>query len=344
VCDLTPQARTILEAMASASKRRDRQVVRILGILGALLAGGRPSVRELARRFGTRRETIYRDLRALEDAGYPVVGDEDGHLSRPHLLTDGKRTPQVRFTPEELNALDWAAAQASAGPFSDALDGARQKLQAIAAALGQEAMVVAGVTDSWGPTAPPTAPEVLLRLAEAILRQRTCMVTYRTPDATEPKTYAYHPYRLLNVAGAFYCVGKVPPHSPLTTLAVHRIAAIEMLSDSFIIDPALDLNRHREEAFGVVWEEPVRVVLRFRADQAPYVAERQWHPSQELKRLPDGSLELTFSAGGSFEIRRWILGWGDAVEVIAPVTLREDVRHLLSRAGTFYESSRDPRP
>ena len=70
--------------------------------------------------------------------------------------------------------------------------------------------------------------------------------------------------------------------------------------------------------------------LRFRADQAPYVVERQWHPSQELKWLPDGRLELTFRAGGTYEIRRWILGWGDAVEVIAPKPLREDVHGILS--------------
>ena len=323
--------------MSSGSKRRDRQVVRILGILGALLGGGRPSVREMARRFGTRRETIYRDLRALEDAGYAVVGDEGGHLSRPQLLTDGKRTPQVRFTPEEISALDWAVAQARTGPLSEALDGARQKLQAISAALGQEAAGVAGVTDSWGPTVPPTAPEVLLHLAEAILRRRTCRVTYRTPDATEPKTYAYHPYRLLNVAGAFYCVGKVPPHGGLTTLAAHRVGAIELLSDTFMVDAAVDLNRLREEAFGVVWEEPVRVVLRFRADQAPYVAERQWQPSQELQWLPDGRVELTFKAGGSFEITRWILGWGDAVEVIAPDEVRRQIQQILRSATAFYE-------
>ena len=53
--------------------RRDRQVVRILGILKTLLEGGRPTVYELAARFKTRRETIYRDLRALQDVGYPKV-------------------------------------------------------------------------------------------------------------------------------------------------------------------------------------------------------------------------------------------------------------------------------
>jgi predicted DNA-binding transcriptional regulator YafY len=322
--------------MASESKRRDRQVVRVIGILDALLHGTGASVHDFARRFGTRRETIYRDLRTLEDAGYAVVGDNDGHLSRPHLL-DGRRTPQVRFTPDELTALDWAAAQATAGPFSEALDGARQKLQAMSAALGKESVGVAEVTDSWGPPTPATAPAVLLRLAEGILRRRACMVTYRTPESPEVKTYPYHPYRLLNIAGALYCVGKVPPHGNLTTLATHRIAAIELMADSFAVDQALDLNRYRQEAFGVVWEEPEKVVLRFRADQAPYVAERQWHPSQQLNWLPEGGLELTFSAGGTFEIVRWILGWGDAVEVIEPRQLRQHVQKILAASLVNYE-------
>jgi predicted DNA-binding transcriptional regulator YafY len=276
----------------------------------------------------------------LEDAGYPVVGDDDGHLSRPQLL-DGRRTPQVRFTPEELNALDWAAAQGMTGPFAKALDGARQKLQVMSATLGQEAVGVAEVTDYWGPTAPPTAPEVLIQLAEAILRRRACMVTYRTPDSVEPKTYTY-PYRLLNIAGAFYCVGKLPPHDSLTTLATHRIVAIQLQDEEFEVDPGFDPDRHRREAFGVVWEEPTTVVLRFRADQAPYVAERQWHPSQELKWLPDRSLELSFRAGGAFEITRWILGWGDAVEVISPASIRQDLRRVLSRATALYQNSGRP--
>lgn len=63
-------------------------------------------------------------------------------------------------------------------------------------------------------------------------------------------------------------------------------------------------------------------------DQAPYVAERQWHPSQRLKWLADGSLELSFKAGGAFEIIRWVLGWGDAVAVLRPETLRKHIKEL----------------
>src|SRR6266498_656539 len=249
--------------MPSNSKRRDRQVVRILGILGALLDGARPSVHDLARKFGTRRETIYRDLRALEDAGYPLIGDDGGRLSRPQLLTGGRRFPQIRFTPEELNALDWLAAQANAGPFAEALNGARHKLHAMSASAGQE-QTVAGVTDTWGASVPPTATEVLLALAEAILRRRSCRVEYQSPSSANPKVYEYHPYRLLSVAGALYCIGKVPPHDNLTTLATHRIHKLCLQNGNFEIDPAFDAERFRQESFGIIRENPVTVVLRFR--------------------------------------------------------------------------------
>lgn len=78
----------------------------MLWLLRALGEGSQVSVSELARRFGTRRETIYRDLRTLEDLGYPIQGDENGRLSRPRLL-DGKRAgkAELRLTNDECSAL-----------------------------------------------------------------------------------------------------------------------------------------------------------------------------------------------------------------------------------------------
>jgi predicted DNA-binding transcriptional regulator YafY len=37
-----------------------------------------------------------------------------------------------------------------------------------------------------------------------------------------------------------------------------------------------------------------------------------------------------------FEIRRWILGWGDAVEVISPEPLRSEIAGLLKSAVSAY--------
>lgn len=97
--------------MGSArATRRDRQVVRILGILKILTEGGRPTVHSLAARFRVRRETIYRDLHAIEAIGYPLAGDEAGHLSRPHFAPDLRPTmPPLLLSRQELAALVWAA-------------------------------------------------------------------------------------------------------------------------------------------------------------------------------------------------------------------------------------------
>jgi len=326
------------------SKRRDRQVVRIVGILGVLFDGGQPTIRSLASRFGTRRETIHRDLRALEDAGYPVCGDELGRLSHPRLLPEACRNaPHLRLSDQEIAALLWAS-QRSAGesPFKEALSAAAAKLRAMAreehvAGIGAVLTEGGGGAKDYGPHR-----ETILHLVEAILRRGRCEVEYQSPAADAPKAYSYDPYRLLSVAGGLYCVGKVPPHDNLTTLAVDRVRTLRVTDAKFQVDPAFDADRYRRESFGVVWEKPMDVTIRFSADQAPYVRERIWHPTQRIRDLPDGRLDLTFHAGGQFEIARWVLGWGDAAEVLAPRILRQEVKRLLISAARIYEARPQP--
>jgi predicted DNA-binding transcriptional regulator YafY len=135
-------------------------------------------------------------------------------------------------------------------------------------------------------------------------------------------------------------LGRVPAYSRFITLAVERIRELRLTDNPFVIDATFDPEPYSNEAFGVIWEKPMTVVLRFRSDQAPYVAEREWHPSQTLKTLRDGRVEMTFHAGGTYEIVRWILGWGDAVEVLRPSRLRNEVAQILQNAAGCYLATR----
>ena len=93
----------------------------------------------------------------------------------------------------------------------------------------------------------------------------------------------------------------------------------------------------RRETICLVWEKPMTVVVRFRADQAPYVREREWHSSQRIKELPKGRLELRLKLENLPEIERWILGWGVHAEVLEPADLRKVVRAALRGALRHYE-------
>lgn len=323
----------------SSASRRDRQIVRILGILDLMLQGGQFSVHQLAAKFGTRRETIYRDLRAIQDAGYPLCGDEFGRLSHPRLVCAARRpAPHLRLSDEEIAALLWAVAQTSArSPFRQSLRTASTKLRAMASQEQAAAIDHVVVESGWGFKDYAPHRQTILMLVEAILKRRRLEVVYRSPSAPAAKTYPYDPYCLLSAGGGLYCLGRVPHHEEVITLAVDRIQRLEITEGSFEVDPSFDPNRHRRESFGVAWEKPMDVTVRFSAGQAPYVRERLWHPTQTLRDLPDGGVELTFKAGGTFEIIRWILGWGDAAEVLSPPTLREQLRQILASARANYD-------
>jgi predicted DNA-binding transcriptional regulator YafY len=178
----------------------------------------------------------------------------------------------------------------------------------------------------------------IARLIEAILRKRRCLVEYQAPARLAPKTYDFDPYRMLFVGGGLYAVGLVPTHAGTTTLAIDRLLSVILSNSEFEVDSDFDPRKCRQDAFGVSWQDPIDVVLHFRPDQAPYVRERMWHPSQELTDLPDGGVRLTFRAGGPFEIRRWILSWGDAVEVASPADLRDQIKQILRSAAAGYSN------
>ena len=82
------------------------------------------------------------------------------------------------------------------------------------------------------------------------------------------------------------------------------------------------------------------MVLRFEPAVAARVREATWHPSQVVRELGDGSLEWRARIAGTIEIRLWILSWGDEVEVLEPVALRDDVAATHARAAARYAGAR----
>ncbi len=72
-------------------------------------------------------------------------------------------------------------------------------------------------------------------------------------------------------------------------------------------------------------EKPMKIWLLFEPKLAVYISERQWHPSQTLKKRPDGRVELRMETTGRKELGRWVLSWMPDVRVLAPRSLRDRI-------------------
>ena len=81
---------------------------------------------------------------------------------------------------------------------------------------------------------------------------------------------------------------------------------------------SFSLQAYAQNSFGVFQEEPFAVVWKFSPKVAADAAEYQFHPSQQLEQQDDGSLIVSFFAGGRREMDWHLYTWGKEVEVLEP--------------------------
>ena len=323
--------------------RRSRQVIRLLGLLKALQQGERLHVEQIAARFRVRRETVYRDLRALEEIGFPVVGDIHGVKSRPGLPPDFSTTSvPIPFSPSELLALAFAASATDHLAGTPLRDGLQTALEKVRTHLPGPALDhLALTTPLFGPYRKGAKSYkahrgTIATLCQAMVERHRCLVEYQSPQRDTPSRFRLDPYRLFEFQGGLYMFAYVPAHKAVITLAVERIKSLTLTEEPFTVIKGFSFEALRDQAFGVTSEQPMNVVVRFRKYRAPYIRERIWHPTQKLTELRNGDLRLSFRAGGAVEILRWVLSWGSGATVLQPKALRQWVTEELRTTSRLY--------
>ncbi|WP_431633371.1 helix-turn-helix transcriptional regulator [Alkalinema pantanalense] len=177
-------------------------------------------------------------------------------------------------------------------------------------------------------------PEVWQQLEDACRSQKSVEMTYYTASSNSTAERKLDPYLLHIYRGTNpYVIGFCHRRQEVRWFRVDRIRKLVVLPESFVPDPSFDARDHLEmifqhEAGGV----PRSVAIWFDAATAPYIRERRWHPSQELKEHDDGSVTLCMTVRGMNDMKRWVLGYGRGAKVESPPELvemvREEIEHM----------------
>ena len=72
--------------------------------------------------------------------------------------------------------------------------------------------------------------------------------------------------------------------------------------------------------------------------------ERPLSNGHRLEEQPDGRMLLTATVVDSSELRWWLLGFGDQVEVLAPASIREEMARIARRMVRHYGDCDDGAP
>lgn len=171
---------------------------------------------------------------------------------------------------------------------------------------------------------PLVEPEVLDTIRHALKASRKIVLTYRRRRTNEVRDRLVHPYGFLH-GHRHYLVAWHEEASTIALFSMANIMGASLTEEVFERAPNFKLPEFAQRSFGVFQEEPFDVAWLFKPDAAEDARSFQFHPTQETELQPDGSLLVTFRAGGLIEMAWHLYCWGDKVEVLAPKELADMV-------------------
>ena len=183
--------------------------------------------------------------------------------------------------------------------------------------------------------------DVIQGVSEATGNRKRLEILYKAVSTGRETARKVDPYQVWAMNGGFYLIGLCHLRKAVRTFAMDRIKSFKVLDESFHFPKDFNFEDYLQTAFQVMRGEPQKVKIRFSSGAAHVVRERIWHPTQELRELVDGGIEISLEVPINYEIISWILGFGSAAKVIQPASLRRRISEELQRAAEQY---REPLP
>ncbi|HHV08458.1 MAG TPA: WYL domain-containing protein [Firmicutes bacterium] len=179
---------------------------------------------------------------------------------------------------------------------------------------------------------------IFQQLTEALSERETVKIEYYTASRDVETTRLVNPYHLRCHKGAWYLIGYCHRRQEVRTFALDRIRSLKHTRRKFKIQSDFSLEEYLGSSLGIERGRKLHeVVIRFDAQVARWVKEREWHSSQEIVAEEDGSLLFKAALSGLGEVKRWVLGYGIHAEVLSPLQLREEIAKEAAALAARYQ-------
>jgi predicted DNA-binding transcriptional regulator YafY len=264
---------------------RQWRIIRLIESRKRGITGG-----ELADELEVPLRTVYRDLDAIQQAGFPLYTDRIGKNVYWKVVETFKKDFPFPLTATELMALHMS--RDLLGVFQGTIfhDSIESLFEKVKAALAPETLrYLANISGrlkiSIGPAKKfSDSKEVIKTLSEATAKRRRVEILYRAISTGQDSKRKIDPYQVWVMNGGFYLIGFCHLRNSVRTFAMDRIKKFSILDESFHFPKDFNLETYLQDAFHIMRGTPekVQVAISKRADIIAYFKD---HPDEEYRRL-----------------------------------------------------------
>lgn len=172
---------------------------------------------------------------------------------------------------------------------------------------------------------------------EALLQNHQIGIEYLKRGAKKPTRYVVHPLGIVQRGQIIYLVCTMFDFSDIRILAMHRMKSAEMLEEPANRPDDFDLDAYISSGvFGFGGEEAITLEVVFTPPSGDHLYETPLSADQVLTPLDNGCLKVSATVVNTEQLRWWLLGFGEHVEVLAPLQLRENMAQTAKALANLY--------
>lgn len=313
----------------------------MLAILWMLNSGVKMTAKQISEKLEINIRTVYRHIDALCASGVPIISDP-GHNGGYSLLNNFIRAPLL-FDMEEKKALLGAAvfAKEAGYPLSEALDNATSKLK-MYSNQEQEGILnhhLAGF-EVMNPMVNPSVQQILAELEQAVEKQFSVEIDYRTSSEEQPKNRRIDPYGMVYWNNKWYIVAFCHLRNEIRSFRVDRILRIKCTQIIFKRPEAFSASEFLVKNLLpdlVCREGLISLIIEGRSEALNELC-LHWFLGHHLKeRTSNQAIFLFEEKSIDLYVPYFLLSYGKYIQIIEPQSLKERLVAIASELMEYYQ-------
>jgi predicted DNA-binding transcriptional regulator YafY len=301
------------------------RIDRLAAILIQLQSRPLVKAQDIANKFSISLRTVYRDVKALEEAGVPVIGE----AGTGYRLMEGYKLPPVMFNMDEATALLTASklvqSKTDAGiskHFNSALDKIRAILR------HSEKNHIEGIDDHIAVMNHPAIvhqPQTELHLQsilKAIGSSSVIEMEYISLEKRETTTRKVEPVGIYYLGSHWYLIAWCQLRNDYRNFRTDKIKRLTIINETNSkTHPPLQSFLDKMSAD----KEVHKVIIDIEPEVAKYLGEQKYYNGFVKEEINADHIRMTFLTGSLMGFSRWYMLYGDHAKIVEPSELNDRV-------------------
>jgi predicted DNA-binding transcriptional regulator YafY len=304
------------------------RIDRFAAILIQLQSRRLVKAQDIADKFSISLRTVYRDVKALEEAGVPVIGE----AGSGYKLMDGYKLPPVMFNQEEATALLTASklvqSKTDSGiikHYNTALDKIRAILRHSEKDHIEEIDEHIAVMNHPAIAYQPQSELYLQPILNAISGSNVIEINYTTVDKNETTKRQLEPVGIYYLGSHWYLIAWCRLRNDYRNFRTDKISQLKTTGEKINkAHPPLQsfIDKMSED------REVIKVVMDVDVEVVKYLGEQKYYQGFVEEEKQGDVVRMTFLSTSLMGFSRWFMLFGDHAKIVEPLELNDMIAEI----------------